>query len=125
NPNMRYALMPKSVTTVQIRPDSSTPGICGAHAHLIERLSDLAPTPIHPALRADSDDLEERGALIENAFMAFEDFVLGFLTDTAGHSWAVHLDRKYLEILFHDLRLEAAGTLFRAAETVEEVQEAA
>jgi hypothetical protein len=117
--------MPKSKTTVQIRPDSSTPGVLGTHAELLARLGDLAPEPFDPRCVASPDELKARGEIIEKSFMVFQTHVLALLIDARQHNWAVHVEPKYLDALFIDLRREAAGTLYRAAETIEEVQEAA
>lgn len=117
--------MSKSRTTLQIRPDSSTPGVLGTHADLLARLADLAPEPFDPRCVASPDELKERGEIIEKAFMVFQTYVLALLIDARRHNWAAHVDAKYLDALFIDLRGEAAGTLYRAAETIVEVQEAA
>lgn len=103
-----------------VRRRASLPTIQGAHAHLIERLTAVPPNVISPLFNTDEDDLELRADHLRIVLRATADYVSALVHDTADNSWAVQIDRKYLDGLFDDIVGDLCGPIERAAEIVRE-----
>jgi hypothetical protein len=84
----------------------------------IERLQRIPPNEIDPRLHADAEDLDLRAETLRCHLNAVKDYVSEYLHDTAGFSWSVNVDRKYIEAAFRDLINEIVGPVEIAAETV-------
>lgn len=112
--------MPKLDTTVQIRPDSSTPGVLGSHAHMIERLRAAKPPQLHPAVQPYADELEHAGDHVFITMLAVKQYLMAYMRDVAAHSPALNFERGYIEGCFDELKGELEGSLRLAAETVRE-----
>ena len=92
--------------------------ITDAHADLIERLRRLPPNRIDPRLQADEADLECRADILRCHLRAVADYVSEYARDTAGTSWSVQIDRKWIDGAFRDLIGDIVGPIETAAETV-------
>jgi hypothetical protein len=113
--------MVQAVTTlIPVRGHKSSPDITGAHAHMIERLAAIPPDVINPFLNAYADELQLRADTLRCNMRAFEAYVVAFMRDTADSTYALHIERKYLDGLFDDIIADTAGAIESAAETVRE-----
>lgn len=112
--------MAKSQTTVQIRPDSSTPGITGSHAHMIERLKAIKPYKFDPRLQARPEQLELAGDIVRTSIMIFEQYLVALMRDIADHTYALRVDTKDIEDTLYDFRRDLGGQIDIAADTVRE-----
>lgn len=92
--------------------------ITASHRELIERLQRLPPNEIDPRLHADAEDLEARAETLRCHLLAVKDYVSEYLHDTAGYSWSVHVDRRYIEASIREMIDEIVRPLEIAAETV-------
>lgn len=92
--------------------------ITAAHREFIERVQRLPPPEIDPRLQADAEDIEGRAEVLRCHLLAMKDYVDEYLRDTAGFSWSVHIDRKWIDDCFRDLIDDIVGPLNVAAETV-------
>lgn len=95
--------------------------IVESHGHLIDTLKALPPNVIHPFCTADAADLRERAEILQRTMRAMERYVAAFMVDTAANSWAVDLDRKWMDGLFDDLIGDCCGKIENAAERAREV----
>lgn len=112
-------------TTLTILPRSSTPTIrrvaariTDAHKELLERLTRLPPNEIDPRMAADDYDLENRADILRCHLRAVADYVSEYVKDTADHSYAVQVDRRWIEATFIDAIQDIVGPISIAAETV-------
>jgi hypothetical protein len=113
--------MAKAITTlIPIHGHKSSPDITGIHAHMIERLASIPPSVLNPFLNADADDLQLRADTLRCNIRAFADYVSAFVRDTADSTYAMHIDREWLDGLFNDIIGDTAGAIESAAETVRE-----
>jgi hypothetical protein len=92
--------------------------ITDAHKEFIERVSRLPPNEVDPRLQADAEDLEHRAEVLRCHLLAMKDYVSEYLHDTAGLSWSVNVDRKWIEACFRDLIADVVGPINIASETV-------
>ena len=111
------SLLPKQIPVIRTFRFVATQ-ITVTHGDMIERLQRLPPNEIDPRLQADAEDLEARAELLRCHLLIFKDYVDAFLADTAGASWSVHVDRKWIEDCFRDLIADIVGPIETAAETV-------
>jgi hypothetical protein len=107
------AVSPQRITARRIASE-----IRGAHAHLIARLAAVPPNMIGACLVADEDDLQLRADHLRIVLRATADYVGAFMRDTASFTYAMQLDRKYLDGLLNDIIADTAGAIENAAETV-------
>jgi hypothetical protein len=92
--------------------------IAVVHRELVERLKRIPPNEIDPRLQADAEDLESRSETLRCQLLIVKDYVDAYLAQTAGLSWSVHIDRKWIEAGFRDLIQDICGPIEVAAETV-------
>src|SRR6266853_1537949 len=85
--------------------------ITDAHADLIERLRRLPPNRIDPRLQADEADLECRADILRCHLRAVTDYVSEYVRDTAGTSWSVQIDFKWIDGAFGDLIADIVGPI--------------
>jgi hypothetical protein len=97
---------------------SAAAEITSLHRDTIERLQRLPLNEIDPRLQADAEDLETRAERLRCHLLIVKDYVDGVLADTAGQSWSVHVDRRWIEDSFRDLIQSIVGPIEVAAETV-------
>lgn len=97
------------------RPAALAASLTGAHAHLIERITQNKPAALNPWYIADADDFTERAEHLRRVFLAVEDYVLAAVNDIAASSNAV-VDKKYLLGCLADLTGEIVGSLENTAD---------
>lgn len=110
--------MTQAKPTLQIRPDSSTPGIQGSHAHLIESLKGFRPDVLSP--QASARELEIRSEQIGCTLRAVERYLIALMRDTADCTSYLDVQACRVEGMLDDLKGDLCGAVDRAAETTSE-----
>lgn len=108
-------------TTLPVRRNtfrSVAARITASHRELIERIQRIPPTEIDPRYQADAEDLEQRAMVLRCHLVAMRGYVSEYLHDTAGLSWSVHVERKWIEDCFQDIIDDCVRPIEIAAETV-------
>ena len=77
--------------------DESSGDIRGAHADLIRRLQALPPYRFDPRLQASPEQLELQADTLRCNLLAFQQYVIALVRDTAYHTTAIDTDRLHLE----------------------------
>ena len=98
--------------------------IAGAHAHLIERLTDNQPTYLNSYTLADKDDFLERAEHLRRLLTAVTMYVDTAIADIASSS-NINIERREVSGMFDDIIGDLCGSLENAAERVQQAQEAA
>jgi hypothetical protein len=112
---VRRPSSPRPLTARELAED-----ILRSHKHLIERLTALPPNTIGASLNADEDDLTTRAETLRCHLLAFQQYVVAFMRDTAAFTHALNTDRLRLDGLFRDIIGDLCGAIENAAETVRE-----
>jgi len=89
---------------------------------MIERMQEWEPETIR--FNASEDDLTSRSGHLRRLLQATRDYVGFCLQDTANSTWALDIDRKYIDGCFDDLIGDVCGPITRAADTIEEERHA-
>src|SRR5882672_2923349 len=79
---------PRPLTARELAED-----ILKSHRHLIERLTAVPPNTIGACLNADEEDLTLRAETLRCHLLAFQQYVVAFMRDTAAFTHAFNTDR--------------------------------
>lgn len=112
---VRRPSSPRPLTARELAED-----VLKSHRHLIERPAALPPNTIGASLNADEDDLTLRAETLRCQLLAFQQYVVAFVRDTAAFTHALNTDRLRLDGLFRDIIGDLYGAIESAAETLHE-----
>jgi len=112
---VRRPSSPRPLTARDLAED-----ILKSHRHLIERLAAIPPNTVAASLEADEEDLTLRAETLRCHLLAFQQYVVAFMRDTAAFTHALNIDRLRLDGLFRDIIGDLCGEIESAAETLRE-----